>query len=100
MACTPRWWRWTRAPARVRVLRYLVAYEVGRAINPMLVEGQLRGGVAQGIGGALFEEFSYDETGQPQAITFIEYRMPTAAEIPPVDVLLAQDAPRRATRSA
>jgi len=78
---------------RVRVLRYLVAYEVGRAINPMLVEGQLRGGVAQGIGGALFEEFSYDEDGQPQAITFIEYRMPTAAEIPPVDVLLSQDAP-------
>jgi CO/xanthine dehydrogenase Mo-binding subunit len=78
---------------RVRVLRYLVAYEVGRAINPMLVEGQLRGGVAQGIGGALFEEFTYDEDGQPQAITFIEYRMPTAAEIPPVDVLLFQDAP-------
>jgi carbon-monoxide dehydrogenase large subunit/6-hydroxypseudooxynicotine dehydrogenase subunit gamma len=78
---------------RVRVLRYLVAYEVGRAINPMLVEGQLIGGVAQGIGGALFEEFSYDEAGQPQAVTFIEYRMPTAAEIPPVDVLLAQDAP-------
>jgi carbon-monoxide dehydrogenase large subunit/6-hydroxypseudooxynicotine dehydrogenase subunit gamma len=59
----------------------------------MLVEGQLRGGVAQGIGGALFEEFRYDEAGQPQAITFIEYRLPTAAEIPPVDVLLCQDAP-------
>jgi carbon-monoxide dehydrogenase large subunit len=81
------------ATGQVRVLRYLVAYEVGRAINPMLVEGQLKGGVAQGIGGALFEEFSYDDTGQPQAITFIEYRMPTAAEIPPVDVLLSQDAP-------
>ena len=78
---------------QVRVLRYLVAYEVGRAINPMLVEGQLRGGVAQGIGGALLEEFGYDEAGQPQAITFIEYRLPTAAEIPPVDVLLCQDAP-------
>jgi len=78
---------------RVRVLRYLVAYEVGRAINPMLVEGQLRGGVAQGIGGSLLEEFRYDEDGQPQAVTFIEYRLPTAAEIPPVDVLLCQDAP-------
>jgi carbon-monoxide dehydrogenase large subunit/6-hydroxypseudooxynicotine dehydrogenase subunit gamma len=77
----------------VRVLRYLVAYEVGRAINPMLVEGQLRGGVAQGIGGTLLEEFRYDEQGQPQAITFVEYRLPTAAEIPPVDVLLSQDAP-------
>jgi CO/xanthine dehydrogenase Mo-binding subunit len=78
---------------QVQVLRYLVAYEVGRAINPMLVEGQLRGGVAQGIGGALLEEFRYDEAGQPQATTFIEYRLPTAAEIPPVDVLLSQDAP-------
>jgi aerobic carbon-monoxide dehydrogenase large subunit len=78
---------------RVRVLRYLVAYEVGCAINPMLVEGQLRGGVAQGIGGALLEEFRYDEDGQPQAITFIEYRLPTAAEIPPVDVLLCQESP-------
>jgi aerobic carbon-monoxide dehydrogenase large subunit len=78
---------------QVRVLRYLVAYEVGRAVNPMLVEGQLRGGVAQGIGGALFEEFSYDDAGQPQAISFIEYRMPTAAEVPPVDLLVTQDAP-------
>ncbi len=78
---------------RVRVLRYLVAYEVGRAINPMLVEGQLRGGVAQGLGGALLEEFSYDDAGQPQAISFISYRMPTAAEVPPVDVLVCQDAP-------
>jgi aerobic carbon-monoxide dehydrogenase large subunit len=78
---------------QVRVLRYLVAYEVGRAVNPTLVEGQLRGGVAQGIGGALFEEFSYDDAGQPQAISFIEYRMPTAAEVPPVDVIVSQDAP-------
>jgi aerobic carbon-monoxide dehydrogenase large subunit len=78
---------------QVRVLRYLVAYEVGRAVNPMLVEGQLRGGVAQGIGGALFEEFSYDDAGQPQAVTFIEYRIPTAAEVPPVDLLVSQDAP-------
>jgi carbon-monoxide dehydrogenase large subunit/6-hydroxypseudooxynicotine dehydrogenase subunit gamma len=77
----------------VRVLRYLVAYEVGRAVNPMLVEGQLRGGVAQGIGGSLLEEFSYDETGQPQATTFMDYLMPTAAEIPPIDVLVTQQAP-------
>ena len=78
---------------QVRVLRYLVAYEVGRAVNPMLVEGQLRGGVAQGIGGALFEEFSYDDAGQPQAISFIEYRLPTAADVPPVDLLVCQDHP-------
>jgi aerobic carbon-monoxide dehydrogenase large subunit len=77
----------------VRVLRYLVAYEVGRAVNPTLVEGQLRGGAAQGIGGALLEEFGYDEAGQPQATTFIDYRMPTAAEVPPIDVLVTQDSP-------
>jgi carbon-monoxide dehydrogenase large subunit len=77
---------------QVRVARYLVAYEVGRAINPQLVEGQLRGGVAQGIGGALFEEFSYDEDGQPLAISFMDYRMPTAAEIPAVDIVLKEDA--------
>ena len=80
---------------QVRVLRYLVVYEVGRAINPMLVEGQLRGGVAQGIGGALMEEFGYDDTGQPQSISLAEYRIPTAAEVPPVDVLVSQDAPAR-----
>jgi carbon-monoxide dehydrogenase large subunit/6-hydroxypseudooxynicotine dehydrogenase subunit gamma len=77
----------------VRVLRYLVAYEVGRAINPALVEGQLRGGAAQGIGGALMEEFRYDEAGQPQSASFMDYRMPTAAEVPPIDVLVTQDAP-------
>jgi len=78
---------------QVEVLRYLVAYEVGRAINPALVEGQLRGGAAQGIGGALLEEFCYDDAGQPQSATFMDYRMPTAAEVPPIDVLVTQDAP-------
>ncbi len=77
----------------VRVLRYLVAYEVGRAVNPALVAGQLRGGAAQGIGGALLEEFCYDENGQPQSATFMHYRMPTAAEVPPIDVLITQDSP-------
>ncbi len=78
---------------QVRVLRYLVAYEVGRAVNPMLVAGQLRGGAAQGIGGALLEQLTYDEAGQPQATTFMTYQMPTAAETPRVDVLVTEDAP-------
>jgi aerobic carbon-monoxide dehydrogenase large subunit len=77
----------------VQVLRYLVAYEVGRAVNPALVEGQLRGGAAQGIGGALLEEFCYDEAGQPQSATFMDYRIPTAMEVPPIDVLVTQDSP-------
>ncbi len=82
-----------RGTGLVQVLRYLVAYEIGRAINPTLVEGQLVGGVAQGVGGALLEEFRYDEAGQPQAVTFMDYLLPTAAELPKVDILLAEDAP-------
>jgi carbon-monoxide dehydrogenase large subunit len=77
----------------VEIRRYLVAYEVGRAINPTLVEGQLIGGAAQGIGGALFEEFSYDASGQPLASTFIDYLEPTAAEVPRVGTLICEDAP-------
>lgn len=77
----------------VEVLRYLVAYEVGRAINPTLVEGQLRGGVAQGIGGALLEEFQYDVNGQPLSATFMDYLLPTAAEIPEVELVVCEDSP-------
>jgi len=77
----------------VKVLRYLVAYEVGRAVNPALVEDQLRGGVAQGVGGALFEEFSYDENGQPLSATFMDYLMPTAVETPEVELVVCEDSP-------
>jgi CO/xanthine dehydrogenase Mo-binding subunit len=77
----------------VQVLRYLVTYEIGRAINPTMVEGQLVGGVAQGVGGALLEEFRYDDAGQPQAVTFMDYLLPTAAELPNVDILVTEDAP-------
>jgi carbon-monoxide dehydrogenase large subunit len=82
-----------RGTGEVRVERYLVANDVGRAINPMLVEGQIVGGFAQGLGGALFEEFRYDESGQPLSTTFADYLIPTLAELPPVDVLIAEDAP-------
>jgi aerobic carbon-monoxide dehydrogenase large subunit len=77
----------------VRVERYLIAYDVGRAVNPMLIEGQLVGGFAQGLGGALAEEFLYDERGEPLSTTFADYLMPTAREVPFVDVLITQDAP-------
>jgi len=73
--------------------RLLVAYDVGRAINPMLVEGQIVGGAAQGLGGALLEEFRYDDAGQPLCTTFMDYLLPTRAEMPPVDVLITEDAP-------
>ena len=59
----------------------------------MLVEGQLVGGFAQGLGGAVSEEFTYDEGGAPLATTFADYHMLTAHEVPHVDVLLTEDAP-------
>jgi carbon-monoxide dehydrogenase large subunit/6-hydroxypseudooxynicotine dehydrogenase subunit gamma len=77
----------------VTIERYLIAYDVGRAVNPMLVEGQLAGGLAQGVGGALLEEFLYDERGEPLSVNFADYLMPTAREVPAVDVLLREDAP-------
>jgi CO/xanthine dehydrogenase Mo-binding subunit len=77
----------------LKVERYLIAYDVGRAVNPMLIEGQLVGGFAQGLGGAVSEEFIYDEGGAPLATTFADYCMLTAHEVPHVDVLLTEDAP-------
>jgi carbon-monoxide dehydrogenase large subunit/6-hydroxypseudooxynicotine dehydrogenase subunit gamma len=77
----------------VQIERYLVSYDVGRAINPMMIEGQIVGGLAQGIGGALFEEFTYDSRGEPLAVTFADYIMVSAKEMPPVDVLITEDAP-------
>jgi carbon-monoxide dehydrogenase large subunit/6-hydroxypseudooxynicotine dehydrogenase subunit gamma len=59
----------------------------------MMVEGQLLGGFAQGLGGALYEEFVYDERGEPLSVTFADYLLPTANEVPPVEVLLTEDAP-------
>jgi carbon-monoxide dehydrogenase large subunit len=77
----------------VHVERFVIAFDIGRMVNPMLVEGQLAGGAAQGIGGALLEEFMYDNQGQPLATTFADYLMPTIAEMPDVEILLFEDAP-------
>ena len=82
-----------RATGGVRVERYLVAYDIGCAVNPMLVEGQLVGGMVQGLGGALFEEFRYDADGSPLSVTFADYLLPTAREAPDVEVLITEDAP-------
>ena len=82
-----------RGTGSVAVEKYLIAYDVGRAVNPMLVEGQLVGGLAQGLGGALSEEFRYDERGEPLSVTFADYLVPTLRDVPAVDVLLTQDAP-------
>jgi len=73
--------------------RYFVAYDIGKAVNPMLIEGQIAGGVAQGLGGALWEEFRYDARGEPLSVNFADYLMPTAREIPPIETLITEDAP-------
>jgi carbon-monoxide dehydrogenase large subunit len=68
----------------VEILDYGVVEDCGTMCNPMIVEGQIIGGIAQGIGTALYEEIPYDENGQPLATTFADYLMPTAPEIPEI----------------
>jgi carbon-monoxide dehydrogenase large subunit len=70
----------------VRILRYCVVEDCGPMINPALVNGQIRGGTAQGIGGVLYEETIYDESGQPLTSTFLDYLLPTASEIPQIEI--------------
>ncbi len=77
----------------VAIERYCIAYDIGRAVNPALVQGQIAGGFAQGLGGALYEEFLYDESGEPLSVTFADYLIPTAHEIPEISVLISEDAP-------
>ena len=80
-----------RETGGVRVESYAIAYDIGRAINPALVKGQIVGSFAQGLGGALLEEFTYNERGDPLATTFADYLMPTVRETPKVDVILRED---------
>jgi carbon-monoxide dehydrogenase large subunit/6-hydroxypseudooxynicotine dehydrogenase subunit gamma len=82
-----------RETGEVTIERFLVAYDVGRAVNPMMIEGQIVGGFAQGLGGALFEEFVYADTGAPLSVTFADYLLPTSCDVSRVDVLLTEDAP-------
>ncbi len=71
----------------VKIHRYVVAEDCGRVINPMIVEGQVHGGVAQGIGAALYEEMVYDEDGQLVSASLADYVIPSAVEIPKMDVV-------------
>ena len=73
--------------------RFMVAFDIGRAVNPMLIEGQISGGVAQGVGGALYEEFLYDDAGQPLSASFVDYLLPGIGETPKIDSLVREDAP-------
>jgi carbon-monoxide dehydrogenase large subunit len=70
----------------VRVDRLVAVEDCGTMINPTIVDGQIRGALAQGIGGALLEQVVYDDTGQPQASTLMDYLLPTAAEVPAIEV--------------
>ncbi|HWH05039.1 MAG TPA: xanthine dehydrogenase family protein molybdopterin-binding subunit [Gaiellaceae bacterium] len=74
----------------VRVVKHVVAFDVGRSVNPTLVHGQLAGGAAQGIAAALWEELPYDEGAQPLATSFLEYALPTAQDLPPIDVVVLE----------
>ncbi|MEJ0071093.1 MAG: molybdopterin cofactor-binding domain-containing protein [Pseudomonadota bacterium] len=70
----------------VRIERYVVVEDAGRLINPMIVDGQIAGGVAQGIANALFEEIVYDDDGNILTATLADYLVPTMAEIPPIEI--------------
>jgi aerobic carbon-monoxide dehydrogenase large subunit len=72
---------------RVSILDYAIAHDCGVVVNPMLVEGQIIGGAAQGIGGALLETINYDAAGQPLTTTLADYMLPTAADVPRIKLI-------------
>ncbi len=71
---------------RLEILKYVVVHDCGRVINPLVVQGQIEGGVAQGIGGAFYERLAYDEEGQLRNASFMEFLMPYATEIPAIEI--------------
>ncbi|ROO89079.1 carbon-monoxide dehydrogenase large subunit [Actinocorallia herbida] len=68
---------------KTEILSYAIVHDCGRVVNPMVADGQVTGGVMQGIGGALYEEMEYGPDGQPRSVTYMDYLVPTAAEAPP-----------------
>lgn len=72
---------------KFKILKFLVVEDCGRMINPMVVDGQVHGGIAEGLGGAIFEEIAYTEDGQINGGTFLDYLMPSAMEIPNIEVM-------------
>jgi carbon-monoxide dehydrogenase large subunit len=77
----------------VEIVRYVVVEDCGRMVNPMIVDGQVQGAVAQGIGNALYEDFAYDESGQPLTASFMDYLIPGTMEVPAVEVLHVETLP-------
>jgi CO/xanthine dehydrogenase Mo-binding subunit len=77
----------------VEILRYMVVEDVGRCINPLLVHGQVVGAAVQGIGGTLFEELVYGESGQLLTTTFRDYVLPSSTDVPPIESVVLEEAP-------
>ncbi|OGA51932.1 MAG: oxidoreductase [Betaproteobacteria bacterium RIFCSPLOWO2_12_FULL_62_13] len=75
---------------QVKVLRFVAAQDVGRAIHPSYVEGQIQGGAAQGVGWALNEEYIYDQSGRLENPGFLDYRVPVASDLPRIDAVLVE----------
>jgi len=71
---------------QVRLMRYVVVHDCGRMINPMMVEGQVHGGVAHGIGMTLYEQMRFDKSGQPLTVTYADYLLPTSDSVPPIEI--------------
>ena len=74
----------------MRILRYVVVNDCGRIVNPMIVEGQIVGGVAHAIGNSLLEWMGYDEQAQPMTTNFADYLLPGATEVPQIEVTFAE----------
>jgi 2-furoyl-CoA dehydrogenase large subunit len=72
--------------ASITIVKYVTVHDAGTIINPMIAEGQIYGGALHGLGGALFEEMEYDESGQPLAGSFMDYLVPTASEAPEIEI--------------
>jgi CO/xanthine dehydrogenase Mo-binding subunit len=79
-----------RETGHVKILRYTASQDVGRAIHPAYVEGQIQGGVAQGVGWALNEEYIYDKNGRMDNSGFLDYRIPVASDLPKIDTVMVE----------
>lgn len=79
-----------RETGHVKILRYTASQDVGRAIHPAYVEGQIQGGVAQGVGWALSEEYIYDKNGRMDNPGFLDYRIPVASDLPTIDTVMIE----------
>jgi carbon-monoxide dehydrogenase large subunit len=84
--CHAAWVHVDPGTFRLRILRYVVVHDCGRVINPLVLEGQIQGGVAQGIGGAFYERLAYDADGQLRNASFMEFLMPYATEVPELTI--------------